>query len=303
MITLRNETCPICGSERRQLLGKPGKVSDAFKNMNEIAQVDVVRCLDCSGKYIHPMMYFSEELRRKLYSLDYWSTDGMLADSKNTGEKAEIMAAVKELSGDFVGKTMLDIGCGTGEFLKAAADAGLTVMGIDVSSTTTDYVTKKYGFQTVTGILRAETFGQGSFDVVVLSHVIEHLQRPSELLGVIHDILKPNGLFVMCTPNADSLEEGIRNLYGRFRYEHSKSYHLDPFESPYHIIGFNLKSARRILERSGFVVEYCKLRSGLEWEDKSRKFLMRSIKVMGALFGKGMNIVTISRKLVRTIAE
>ena len=296
MITLRSENCPICESGSRLLLGKPGKVSDAFKKFSEIERVNVVRCSDCTGKYIHPMVYFSEDFTRELYSLDYFTSNGALEDSKNIGEKITIMTAAKKLSGDPRGKTMLDIGCGTGEFLKAGADAGFTVTGIDVDSTTTAHVKKKYGFTAVTGLLGSATFPPCSFDVVVLSHVIEHLQRPMELLGVIYKILKPNGLFVMCTPNSDSLGEDIHNIYGRVRYDRSKSYYMAPFQSPYHIIGFNLKSARRILEHAGFMVEYCKLRSGLEWEEKRRKAIMWSIKVMGAVLGKGMSIVTISRK-------
>lgn len=296
MITLRSENCPICESGNRLLLGKPGKISDAFRKFSEIERVNVVRCSDCTGKYIHPMVYFSEDFTRELYSLDYFNSNGELEDSKNIGEKVAIMTAAKKLSVDPRGKTMLDVGCGTGEFLKAGADAGFTVTGLDVDSTTTAHVTKKYGFHTVTGLLGPETFPRCTFDVVVLSHVIEHLQRPMELLGVIYEILKPNGLFVMCTPNSDSLGEDIHNVYGRVRYDRSKSYYMAPFQSPYHIIGFNLKSARRILEHAGFMVEYCKLRSGLEWEEKRRKAIMWSIKVMGAMLGKGMSIVTISRK-------
>lgn len=293
MITLRNDNCPICGSSNRLLLGKPGKISDAFKDLSEIGQVNVVRCLDCSGKYIHPMLYFSEEVLKKLYSLDFFKSNGAVEDTKNVGEKVRIMGNVKKLSGDARGKTMLDIGCGTGEFLKAAADCGFNVTGIDVNSTTTEYVVNKYGFHTITGLFGAGTFAHCSFDVVVLSHVIEHLQKPIDMLAVIYRILKPNGLFVMCTPNSDSLKEDIHNVYGRIRYGRSKSYYLS---LPFFTIGFNLKSARRILENAGFTAEYCKLHSGLEWEDKRLKFIMRPVKIAGALVRKGMSIVTISRK-------
>jgi len=302
MITLRRENCPICESGNRRLLGKPGRISDAFKKHSEIGEVNVVRCLDCSGKYIHPMTYFSEAFTKELYNLNYWNSNGAVQDFKNIREKVTIMAAVRKLSGNPRGKTLLDVGCGTGEFLKAGADAGFDVTGIDVDSTTTDHITRKYGFRTMTGLLGPETFPESSFDVVVLSHVIEHLQKPAELLAVIRGILKPNGLFVMCTPNSDSLEEDIHHVYGRVRYDRSKCYYLSPFLNPYHIIGFNRKSARRILERSGFEVEYFKVRSGLEWEDQRLKFVIRSIKVMGALVNKGMSIVTISRKPVAASA-
>jgi 2-polyprenyl-3-methyl-5-hydroxy-6-metoxy-1,4-benzoquinol methylase len=296
MISLRDEGCPICGSNKRQLFGKAGRVSDIFKKHSAIDAVNIVRCLECTGKYIHPMMYFSEEFRKELYSLDYFGSNGKLEDTKNMEEKVSIMTEVRKLCGDARGKSLLDIGCGTGEFLRAGAAGGFDVTGIDVDSTTTEYVAKKYGFHTVTGLLGGDTFPERSFDVVVLSHVIEHLQRPVELLGVIREILKPNGLFVMCTPNSDSLEEDIHDMYGRLRYDRAKSYYLTPFISPYHIIGFNLRSARKILEHSEFTVEYCKLRSGLEWEDKRLRLIIASIKVVGALLGKGMSIVTISRK-------
>jgi 2-polyprenyl-3-methyl-5-hydroxy-6-metoxy-1,4-benzoquinol methylase len=296
MITLRNDNCPICESSNRIVLGRPGRITDAFIGFTEISQVNVVRCLDCSGKYIHPMVYFSDEFRRKLYSLDYWNSGGALDDFKNYGEKVRIMGDVSRLSVNTHGKTLLDVGCGTGEFLKAGSDAGFNVTGIDVDATTTEHITKKYGFRTVTGLLGPDTFPPRNFDVVVLSHVIEHLQKPVELLAVIHGILKPGGLFVMCTPNSDSLEEDIHHIYGRFRYDRSKCYYLSPFLNPYHIIGFNLKSARKILEDSRFAVEFCRLYSGLEWEDKRLKLIMRSIKVAGGMLGKGMSIVTISRK-------
>jgi 2-polyprenyl-3-methyl-5-hydroxy-6-metoxy-1,4-benzoquinol methylase len=296
MITLRDENCPICMSSNRRSIGKPGRIGDAFKGLNDIDKVVIVQCLDCTAKYIHPMIYFSEDFAKKLYSLDYFSRNGTLQAAKNVGEKIRIMADVQNLSGDPHGQTLLDIGCGTGEFLKAAADIGFTVTGIDVDSTTTAYVTNKYGFRTVTGLLGPGTFPPNTFDVVVLSHVIEHLQRPAEILEVIRGILKPDGLFVMCTPNSDSLLDQVQDAYGRYRYDRGKSYYLTPFLTPYHIIGLNLKSVQKILERTGFAVEYCKLFSGLEWEDKNRKLIMRSLKAMGALLGKGLNIVTISRR-------
>jgi len=303
MIMLRYENCPICKSGNRFLLGKPGRISEVFRKYSEISQVNIVRCADCSGKYIHPMMYFSPEFIQELYSLDYFNANGAVEDFKNVGEKISIMAAVKRLYGDAHGKTMLDIGCGTGEFLKAGADAGFEVTGIDVDRTTTEFVSGKYGFRTLTGLLEARTFPSASFDVVVFSHVIEHLQEPTELLAIIRSILKPQGLLLMCTPNNDSLGEDIHNVYGRFRYGRSKSYYLTPFTSPYHIIGFNLSSSRRILEQSGFAIEYCKLHSGLEWEEKRRKFIMWSIKVTGAMLRKGMSIVTISRKPGAAVLE
>lgn len=294
MITLRHENCPICGSGNRRLLGRPGKISHAFDQLlGEIAQVEVVRCMDCSGKYIHPMMYFSEEFLRKLYNVDYWDS----SELHNLAEKTNILRVVQRLFDGFLrGKTLLDVGCGAGEYLLEASKLGMVVTGIDVEESITKQLRQKYGFNMVTGLLTRGVFSPSSFDVVVLSHVIEHLPQPVELLSIIYEILQPGGLFVMGTPNSDSLEEHLRNAYGRLRYDKTRCYYMAPFENPYHILGFNLESSRRILARTGFSPEYLKLHSGLEWEDKERKLVMRSIKVLGAVIGHGMSIVTISRK-------
>src|SRR5262249_18845828 len=227
MITLRNENCPICGSSNRKFLGKPGKINNAFDALrDEISQVEVVRCWDCSGKYIHPMMYFSDEFLRKLYNIEYWDGNEL----HNVPEKTNILGIVEKLSrGSVRGKRLLDVGCGAGEYLIEASKRGMAVTGIDVEESITDHLSKTYGFNMVTGLLTPGVFSPNSFDVVVLSHVVEHLPQPAELLSVIHGILKPGGLFVMGTPNSDSLEEHLRNLYGRLRYDKTKCYYMAPF--------------------------------------------------------------------------
>jgi len=103
---------------------------------------------------------------------------------------------------------------------------------------------------------------------------------------------------VMCTPNTDSLMENVHDIFGRMRHAWSKTYYLAPFISPYHIIGFNPRSSRRILERARFTPIYCELHSGLKWEDTNRKLIMITIKIAGAILGRGMSLVTVSRKLV-----
>jgi 2-polyprenyl-3-methyl-5-hydroxy-6-metoxy-1,4-benzoquinol methylase len=280
----------MCGSREKVVKGRPGKVNNIFQRFNgELDSIRVVRCSDCSGMYVSPMIYFSDELLTELYNIRYFD-----ADMKNMGEKYNILRIVEKHLGSLKGKMLLDIGCGTGEYLKAASDFSMDVTGIDVDESLAANIRKKYGYKVRTGLFGPGAFPRASFDVIVLSHVIEHLQEPSKLLECIRHALKSGGLFVMCTPNADSLMEHIHNIYGKLR-DSSKTYYLTPFISPYHILGFNLKSSRRILERTGFTPVYCKVHSGLEWEDANRKIIMRSIKVAGAVLGKGMSIVTVSQ--------
>ena len=298
MLTLVDEGCPICESRKRLLMGKPGKINDVFRRYRETDAVEVARCFDCSGMYVFPMIYFSEALQKELYNIQYFNSDNTVQDMKNIGEKERLLGIVRRLMGGCLrGECMLDIGCGTGEFLKVGADLGMTVTGIDVEKTIASHIQQKYGFEVVTGTFGPATFPKESFDVIILSHVIEHLQKPLDILKSIHVTLKTDGLFMMCTPNTDSLMEDLHNFYGKIRHDYSKAYYLTPFASPYHIVGFNERSTSRILERAGFSPVHFKVNSGLEWEDANRQLIMKTIKVAGLALGKGMSINTISRKV------
>jgi SAM-dependent methyltransferase len=302
MFTLKDDGCPICGSQSKTLIGAPYKKNVTFQRFNgELDEVHIVRCSQCSGMYVSPMIYWSEELLRELYNIRYFSSESTVADHKNMSEKYNILRIAARF-GPIKGKKLLDIGCGTGEYLKAASDLGMDVTGIDVDETLAAHIRSKYGYSVVVGLFEDDSFPAGTFDVIVLSHVIEHLQEPAKLLRSIRKALKPGGLFIMCTPNADSLMEDIHNLVGKLK-DSSKTNYLCPFEVPYHILGFNLKSSRVILDRTGFSPIYLKLHSGLEWEDEttnstrtlSRQLAVKGVKVAGAVLGKGMSIVTVSR--------
>ena len=296
-ISLRDDGCPVCGSRNRRRLGRAGKRNAVFERYRtQIERVATVRCSECTALYIAPMVHFSEALQGELYNIDYFAAADGVRDHKNMREKERILDILERVTGRLAGKSFLDIGCGTGEYLVSASRRGMIVTGMDVEASLAEHIQAKYGLRVLTGSFGDDTFPPESFDVIVLSHVIEHLQEPMPLLRSIHRTLKPNGAFIMATPNFDSLLENVKDLYGRFRYDRTGSYFLTPFTTPYHIVGFNTASARHILSRAGFEPVYLKVFSGLEWADDAHVAAMRSIKLLGALLGRGMNLVSISRK-------
>jgi 2-polyprenyl-3-methyl-5-hydroxy-6-metoxy-1,4-benzoquinol methylase len=296
-LRLVETACPVCGGSDRVNRGAPGRLSAPFQPFaSQLQRVQVARCTDCEVLYTSPMVHFSDEFQRSLYNIDYFESAEGVLDLKNMKEKENILDIVARNSGPLAGRTLLDVGCGTGEYLKAASDRGMQVTGIDVDQSLADYIGRKYGHRVVTGLFGDDTFPAESFDVIVLSHVVEHLQEPAPLLRSIHRALKPDGLFVMCTPNFDSLMEALHDLYGKWRHGAGKNYYLTPFTSPYHVVGFNLRSTRRLLARTGFSPVYAKVHSGLEWEANRRSLPLLTITLAGAMLGKGMCINTVSRK-------
>jgi SAM-dependent methyltransferase len=78
------------------------------------------------------------------------------------------------------------------------------------------------------------------FDIVTVSHVIEHLHSPRTLLSNIFDLLKPGGLVYIDTPNIGSA--------GHKRFTNNWL-HLDP---PRHLVIFNRRTLMDLLSRTGF---------------------------------------------------
>jgi len=123
-------------------------------------------------------------------------------------------------------KIVLDAGSGEGYGSHFLAGAAAAVTGVDISKEAVNHAAGKYirdnlNYQEMN--LMDLTFAEGSFDVIVSSQVIEHLNEPDKFLNGIKRILKKDGLAVICTPNKNVREDGG---LGKF---HARDYHYDEF--------------------------------------------------------------------------
>jgi 2-polyprenyl-3-methyl-5-hydroxy-6-metoxy-1,4-benzoquinol methylase len=297
MLTLVDAPCPACGSTAHHEGRPPARMSAPFQPYaDQLARVRIIRCADCTARYVAPMVQYSDAFRRALYGIGYWDAGRGTVDHKNLGEKRGLLDRVASVIGPLRGKSLLDIGCGTGEYLDVAARRGMLVRGIDVDQSVADYIRDHYGHRVTVGLMEDTTFPPDSFDVIVLSHVVEHLQEPATLLRSIHRALKPGGVFLMSTPNFDSVMEQLHDWYGQWKHGKGKDYYLNPFTIPYHIVGFNRRSITRLLERTGFQPVYVNVHSGLEWENSRTSFPVFVVYCLGALLRRGTALNTISRK-------
>ena len=99
------------------------------------------------------------------------------------------------------GGKLLEIGCGNGDRLALFRDLGWKVKGIEPDTK----VASIKGLDIVAGTLESGKFQGESFDVIVLSHVIEHVFDPLETIRECHRLLRPGGRLAMLTPNTESL--------------------------------------------------------------------------------------------------
>jgi SAM-dependent methyltransferase len=212
-------------------------------------------------------------------------------------EKRRYLALARKAIGKKLnGLSLLDIGCGAGEYLKIGSDLGMNVTGYDVDSSIEEYITKTYKFKVVTGNLDEDTFNEGSFDVIVLSHVIEHLNDPKLMVKNIYKFLKKDGILVLTMPNPNALIDNIVSFAKRVTSKERGDTRLTPYITPFHINGFSLKSTRFMLLESRFKIKHLGMISGLSWTDSNLVFVKKMIRILGHLMGRGAAIICIAQK-------
>jgi SAM-dependent methyltransferase len=134
---------------------------------------------------------------------------------------------------------MLDVGCGDGSVLKLAQELGWNAEGVDFDPQAVDAARRK-GLSVRLGGLAEQRYPDESFDLVPMSHVIEHVHDPLATLREVRRVLRAGGTLVITTPNAASW--GHRR-FGRHWV------HLDP---PRHLKIFDADSLAALARRAGF---------------------------------------------------
>ncbi len=138
------------------------------------------------------------------------------------------------------GKTLLDIGCGSGTFLHLARKRGFDPHGLDMSASAVDAAKTEYGLPVRQGEIGGDAWKGFSFDFVTMFHVLEHVRDPLAALAYAGSLLAPGGSLIVQVPNAASLQARV---FG------SRWYGLDV---PRHLVNFTPRAVALLLERAGF---------------------------------------------------
>jgi SAM-dependent methyltransferase len=180
--------CPLCGRQESVRLV-------------ELERSQLLRCRRCGLTYVDPRP--SVETVRQYYD------EKIYIDPATTGHIDDRRRALFTEFLDRVHpegqRRLLDIGCGTGEFLKLARERGWDASGVELSLEAVERA-NRLGLSVYLGMLpdQGETdmsFPDRFFDIVTLWNVLDVLPRPVDQLREINRVLAPGGRIFIRTPN------------------------------------------------------------------------------------------------------
>ena len=138
-------------------------------------------------------------------------------------------------------KKLLDVGCGTGDFLQIAQQNSWTVSGIEPNDDARQIANVKTN-DSVYNIEQLLEFPKQSFDVISLWHVLEHLPNLEERVSILISLLKENGRLIIAVPNYKS--------YDAYYYKNFWA----AFDVPRHLWHFSKESISKLFFKENMKV-------------------------------------------------
>lgn len=231
-----HENCPLCHATAKIFLQKTQDLHYGIPGY-----WDYSKCSDCRVVFLNPAP--TQDFLKNSYDDSYYSYQDF--------SPPKIWRLIfRRLLGFNVGNTgdpvflkpgkVLDIGCGSGQFLYDMKKKGWETHGVELSTGAAEIGNHKYELNIQSGSLLDAQLPLESFDYIRLNHSFEHLTNPRETLQRIERLLKVDGLLFIGVPNVNSIQARI---FGRYWWN------LGP---PVHPFNYSHTTLKRLLSESGF---------------------------------------------------
>lgn len=302
MTALEHISCEICGSGRFE---EVTSAVDARRCTDTLFRV--VKCAECGFHYLNPRPP-AEEMEQ-YYPRNYYLNRGQERKVETANRNPLLRAFYQSFHRwdhrrkrrDYERRVglveryrqegeILDVGCGEGTFLANLSPLKWKRHGIDFSAYAIEEAKKERIENLCIGGVLDLPFGDRSFDVITLWHVLEHIRDPKAVMKRVHALLKDSGVVILTVPNLEGLEMKV------FRRLQDSCW-----EVPRHLYHFTLKTLSRLLEETDFSIleinQKVMARSGSLLEGAVKKHLLSFLKVLGVRYRYADRSSPLSRKI------
>jgi SAM-dependent methyltransferase len=233
---IRHTKCPLCGSPAQDYIAGARDLHYGIGG-----EWSYQRCSGCSVVFLNPAP--TATFLAGAYDDSYYSYQDFDMPPAWHGLVKRLIGFNPGTTGDPVFERpgrVLDIGCGSGQFLYRMQQRGWQTAGVELSARAAEIGNNKHGLNIQAGTLMDAHLPHAAFDYVRLNHSFEHLLDPCETLARIRHLLTPGGLLFIGVPNVDGLQA---RLFGRYWWN------LGP---PVHPFNYSRPTLERMLAEQGF---------------------------------------------------
>lgn len=273
----QHAACAVCGADRPRFLAHDWQTVAGRRY-----QFSLVRCGACGLAYINPRL--NREMLTGSAGGGAWHEAAAVNAPLYRAGLRRLRQLLRTGSAE---PALLDVGCGYGDFVAAVQAQGFTAAGVEIDAPAAEVAAGR-GFTVYRDYLERLGLPAGSFDVVTLWDVIEHVGEPVSLLVEAARLLKPGGLLFFHTGNA-AFQVNKGRLLARLRPGRG------PYNAPVqHLCHYSPATGRALLERAGHFdyVEFTHLET-LRYHRRSKYLAMKGYnESMRLLYRVGLPLLT-----------
>lgn len=188
------------------------------------------------------------------------------------------------------GPKILELGCADGLVTEELCKKYERIIAVDASEELIEKAKKRAPTATYHVSLFEKFVPGEQFDTIILGHVLEHVLDPIEILKIVQNWLKPNGIIILTVPNGESLHRRIGVEMGMIKYPtelnaddikigHRRVFTVNTLRTTVISSGLN------ILKEEGILLKPLSNRQMFDWSDNLFQAYYQLAKKLPAEFG------------------
>lgn len=250
--------CPLCGKD----------------NYTHVRTGNIVKCNNCDMVYLRERP--SVEWLENYYAEKYVTPDAA-PTVKTPQSKSEILTkdeykganrdqllkdAINIWGKEIKDSLLVDIGCGWGGLLNNAKEKGFNVLGFELTKKNAEFANNELQIQVHSKQFEEVPLEKNSIDIVTMSHVLEHVPQPSNVVNKIYNELNDGGIFYCVVPNFDSFCSKV--LQEEWLW----------LERDWHYSHFTVETITDLFKKTGFEIVKIETKAG-DYGEKIPKDLLK----------------------------